>query len=143
MICLKKIYIREEEETCDIIKRILVRIKKIFNIINIETKNENHICYLPIFKGSKNSKYSIKRLSLKINSILEGKGVNTIILSEYLDNNQLLKNYLYAKNINILDGRYLFKCLICEIIKDIFRIKNKSIKSRRGFSTNKWFYRDK
>lgn len=133
---MKTIYIKETEETCDIVRRIILKIKKIFNIVNIENKSNHTIYYLPIFKDNKISKYRIKKLSNKINSLLEKEGSNTIVLSEYLDNNQLLKNYLYMENINILDGRYLFKCLTYKIIEYIFKIKNKAMEFRRDFIAN-------
>lgn len=134
---MKIVYIREAEETCDIIKRIILKIKRFLNIINIENKSNNTIYYLPIFKDSKISKYRIKRLVCKVNNLLEKEGTNSIVLSEYLYNNVLLRNYLYSENINILDGRFLFKCLTYNIIKYIFKIKNKAMEFRRDFITNK------
>lgn len=133
---MKIIYIKETEETCDIIKRIILRIKKIFNFVKIENSDNNIIYYLPVFKDSKISKYRIKKLVNKVNTLLEKDNSNTIVLSEHLDKNQLLKNYLYAENINILDGRYLFKCLTYNILEYIFRIKNKAMEFRRGFNSS-------
>jgi len=133
---LKIIYIKETEETCDIIKRIILRIKKIFNFVKIENSDNNIIYYLPVFKDSKISKYRIKKLVNKVNTLLEKDNSNTIVLSEHLDKNQLLKNYLYAENINILDGRYLFKCLTHKILEYILKIKNKAMEFRRGFNSN-------
>lgn len=133
---MKIIYIKETEETCDIIKRIILRIKKIFNFVKIENSDNNIIYYLPVFKDSKISKYRIKKLVNKVNTLLEKDNSNTIVLSEHLDKNQLLKNYLYAENINILDGRYLFKCLTHKILEYILKIKNKAMEFRRGFNSN-------
>lgn len=133
---MKIIYIRETEETCDIIKRILLSIKKILNIIRVEDNGSNKMYYLPMFKDSKLSEYRIKRITNKINSLLEKDGVNNVALSEYLDNNQLFKNHLYSKNINILNGRFLFKCLTYKIIEYIFKIKNTSMEFRRSFIAN-------
>ena len=130
MIYLKIIFIKETEETCDIIRRIIIKIKKFLNIINVENKSNNIIYYLPIFKNSKFSKKSTKRLSLKINRFLEKQGANTIVLSEYLQDNELLKNYLYSENINILDGRYLFKCLTYNCIEYILNIRKKKMEFR-------------
>jgi len=127
------VYIKETEETCDIVKRIILRIKRFFNIIKVEKTNNKIICYLPFFKGNKIPNYRIKRLVNKINILLEAEGSSNIALSEYLDNNQLLKNYLYNENVNILDGRYLFKCLIYKILEYLFRIKNKEMEFRRSF----------
>lgn len=133
---MKIIYIREAEETCDIIKRIINRIKMFFYIIKVEIRNNNILYYIPIFKNNRISKYRIKKLSYRINKLLEKDGTSTIVLSGNLSNNQLLKNYLFSKNINILDGRYLFKCLIYEILEYIFKIKNKEIELRRSLYIN-------
>lgn len=129
-------YIRETEETCDIVKRILLHIKRKLNIIKVDYKEDNKMCYLPVFKETKLSKHRVKRISNKINSLLEREGISNIVLSEYLNNNQMLKNYLYSKNINILDGRFLFKCLTYQIIEHIFKIKNKAMEFRRSFIAN-------
>lgn len=127
---MKIIYIKEVEETCDIVRRIILRAKRFLNVIERKNIDEYTMYYLPIFRDSKLSKHRIKKLSNKINTLLEKDGSNTIVLSEYLDNNQLLKNYLYIENINILDGRYLFKCLTHKILEYIFRIKNKTMEFR-------------
>lgn len=133
---MKVILIKETEETCDIVKRILVKIKKFLNIIKSKFEKDNNIYCLPIFKDSKISTYRIKKISNKINKLLEKDGSNTIVLSGYLDKNQLLKNYLYAENINILDGRFLFKCLSEKILEYIYKIKGKEIELRRSFYFN-------
>lgn len=107
-------------------KKILLKINKFFNVINI--KEDKY--YLPVLKKDKLSEHNIKRLTNKINKLLEKNGVDNIALSEYLNSNQLFKNYLYSNNINILNGRFLFKCLIYKIIEYIFKIKNKQIELR-------------
>lgn len=135
---MKIIYIKETEETCDFVKRIILKIKKILNIIKVESKYNNFVFYyLPLFKNSRFSKYRIKKLSNKINKLLEQDVSNTIVLSENLNKNRLLKNYLYIENINILDGRYLFKCLIYNMLEYIFRIKNKAMEFRGDILANK------
>ncbi|MBQ2917354.1 MAG: hypothetical protein IJE59_04220 [Clostridia bacterium] len=134
---MKIIYIKETEETCDIIKRLILKVKRFLNIINVENKSNNTIYYLPIFKDSKISKYRIKRLVWKINNLLEKEGCNSIVLSEYLCKNLLFKNYLCSENINILDGRFLFKCLTNNVIKYIFKLKKREVEFRRNFITNK------
>ena len=127
---MKVIYIKEAEEISNIREKTLLKIKRIFNIIRIE--NDNTYC-LPIFKGYNLSRYKIKRLANKIYKLIENDQTNCIVLSEYLNNSQLLKNYLYSENINILDGKYLFKSLSCKILEYIYEIKNKPIELRRGF----------
>jgi len=126
---LKIVYIKETKETCDIVKRIILKIKKFLNIIKIKN---NNIYFLSIFKKSKLSKFRMKRLSNKIYKLLEKNETNCVVLSEHLNSNGLFKKYLYCKNINILDGRYLFKNLSCKILEYIFKIKNKPMELRRS-----------
>jgi len=133
---LNVIYIKEREDTCDIIKRIMIKMKKFLNIIKIQNINNSLIYELPIFKDCKISKYRIRKLSNRINKLLEKDGSNCIVLSEYLNGKQLLKNYLYIENINILNGRYLFKCLTYKILEYIFKIRNKQMEFRRNFIVN-------
>lgn len=130
------VYIRETEETCGIIKRILIRIKRVLNVIKVEYNGYNKMYYLPILKGSRLSKYRIKKIANKINFLLERQGATNVVLSEYLGQNQLLKNFLYSKNINILNGRFLFKCLTYQVIEYIFKIKNEAMEFRRSFIAN-------
>lgn len=127
MSVLNVVYIRETKDTCDIIKRISLRIKCFFNIINIEMVGQKTIYNLPIFFNQNISKYKLNRLSKKIIKKLEGYEVKNIVLSKYLYNLQILKNNLYSENINILDGRYLFKCLTYEVIEHILKRQNKNI----------------
>lgn len=131
MSVLKVCYIREKEDTCDFIKRIIVRIKRLFNIIDIVKNNGKLIYYLPIFNGTKLTKYRINKLSMRIVNKLENEGIKNIALSKYLETIPLLKSKLYCKNVNILDGRLLFKCLSYELIEYILNIKNKKIQERR------------
>lgn len=123
----------ETEETCDIVKRLFLKIKRCFNVINIEKKENKTFYILPIFKNNKISKYRLKKFANKVNFLMETEGTTTAVLSECLYNNQLFKNFLYSKNINILDGKFLFKCLTYKIIEYIFKVKNKEMKLRRSF----------
>lgn len=133
---MKVVYIRETEDTCDIIQRIILGMKKFFNIINIEEKEDKKIYYLPIFKNTKISKYRIKKLSDKLGTLLEKDGVSNIAVSKYLESVDNLKIYLYCKNINILDGRYLFKCLIFDCIQYVLNKRKKKMELRRSFIIN-------
>ena len=119
----KIIYIREMNKASSLKNKLLLNFRKIFNII----KTKDNIYYLPIYKEDKFSEHKIKRLTKKINMLLERDASNTVALSIYLDKNQLLKNYLYSQNVNILDGRFLFKCLSYKLIEYILHIKNKEM----------------
>lgn len=133
---MKVVYIREAEDTCDIIQRIILVIKRFFNVINIKEKEGRKIYYLPIFKNTKINKYSIKKLSNKLGTLLKEDGVSNIVLSKYLESVDNLKMYLYCKNINILDGRYLFKCLIFDCIQYVLNKRKKKMEFRRSFIIN-------
>ncbi len=119
----KIIYIREMNKASSLKNKLLLNFRKIFNII----KTKDNIYYLPIYKEDKFSEHKIKRLTKKINMLLERDASNTVALSIYLDKNQLFKNYLYSQNVNILDGRFLFKCLSYKLIEYILHIKNKEM----------------
>ena len=127
---MKVIYIKETEETCDFVKRIILKLKCFFNIINIKNVQEKTTYNLPIFANRKISNRKINKLSKKIIKKLEEDGVYNIALSKYLCTVERLKNSFYSENINILDGRYLFKCLSYELIEYVLKIKNKKIQER-------------
>lgn len=122
------IYLKETDENCDFVKKFIVKLKKTFNIIELKNESGRKICYLPLFKEKSISKRKISKFSKKIIKILENNGISDVALSEYLSGLEELKNSLYSENINILNGRYLFKCLTEEIIKYILKIKNEDIK---------------
>lgn len=130
-------YIKETEETCDFVKRILVKIKRIFNIVELKKDNEKTIMILPILKSSKIKDKKIKKISKKINKKLYDGNIENVVLSNILSNNILLKQKLYEQNINILNGRYLFNLLIPEVIEYILKRQKKKIENRRNYITNK------
>ena len=128
---MKVIYVRETKETCDFIKRTILKLKCFFNVINIENIQEKTIYNLPIFANKKISNRKAIKLSKKVIRNLEEDGVCNIALSKYLCTVERLRNSFYSENINILDGRYLFKCLSYELIEYILKIKNKKMQERR------------
>lgn len=133
---LKAIYISETMQTCDFVKRFILSIKRIFNIVKIDNIKGKTIFYLPIYQNNRLSKYRIKKISKKIINLLKKEGISDIVLSNYLETVDLLKNNLYSNNLNILDGRYLFKCLSYKVIEYIFKLKKKTMKLRRSFIVN-------
>lgn len=129
MSLLKIIYVSETIETCDIIKRIILKIKCFFNIIESKNEEGKLIYYLPIFSIENINKRKVKRISKGIIKRLQKDESSNVVLSEYLGKIQELKNNLYSENINILNGRYLFKCLIDEIIDYIIKRQNQDIQT--------------
>ncbi|MGN1270968.1 MAG: hypothetical protein ACI4UX_03195 [Clostridia bacterium] len=134
-------YIKETQETCDFVKRILIRIKRLFNIIKFCEDNKRTIIYLPIFKSNRIVDKRIVKLAKKINKRLYDNDIENVVLSSYLAENDILKQKLYCQNINILDGRYLFYLLIPETIEYILKKQKKKIESRRNYFINKRPYR--
>lgn len=88
---------------------IKLKLKNILNKIELNGK----FITLPI-----NKKVSIKK-AVKLACKLEENNVRNVVLSKYLNNIQELKNEIHSNNINILEGRFLFKLLIKEIIEYI------------------------
>lgn len=94
------------------------------NFLNkIEERKEGHIVFLelPIKTCDKIKDKKIKRIVKK----LEMYNIKTVLLSERLYRIEELKSGLQAKNIKILEGKYLFKLLIKDSISYICK-RNKT-----------------
>lgn len=130
-------YIKETEETCDFVKRILVKVKRIFNIVELKKDNGKTIMILPIFKSNKIRNKKVVKISKKINKKLYNNNIENVVLSNALADKILLKQKLYEQNINILDGRHLFNLLILEVIEYILKRQKKKIENRRNYNISK------
>lgn len=119
-------YVQENLYTCDIVKRWIIKIKKIFNIIDIKKVDEKNICYLPFLADKKIKR--INRVSKKLNKILYKNDVQNLVLSEELYKQEELKNILYSNNINILNGKKLFNYLAYETLEYILENQGKELK---------------
>lgn len=122
--------ISETHETCDFVKRIVIKIKKIFNIVEFSEDNGKTTITLPLFKSNKIRNKKIIKIAKRINKKLYDNNIENVVLSNYLEENEILKQKLYCQNINILDGRYLFYLLIPEIIEYI--LKRQKVKLQNG-----------
>ena len=129
---LKIGYVREAEETCDFVKNVILYFKRLFNIIKVEEKDGKRIYYLPLYKNTKVSNYRVKKIARKLVSKIKLDNTKNVVLSNYLETLNELKIILYSKNVNILNGRYLFKCLILNVIDYIFKRKNIKTELRRS-----------
>jgi len=123
-------YISETHETCDFVKRIVIKIKKIFNIVEFSEDNGKTTITLPLFKSNRIRNKKIIKIAKRINKKLYDNNIENVVLSNYLEKNEILKQKLYCQNINILDGRYLFYLLIPEIIEYI--LKRQKVKLQNG-----------
>jgi len=130
VIILNICYISETHETCDFVKRIVIKIKKIFNIVEFSEDNGKTTITLPLFKSNKIRNKKIIKIAKRINKKLYDNNIENVVLSNYLEENEILKQKLYCQNINILDGRYLFYLIIPEIIEYI--LKRQKVKLQNG-----------
>ena len=129
MIILKICYIKEMNETCDFVKRILIKIKKLFNIVEFSEDKGKTTIILPLFKSNIIKDKKIIKIAKKINRKLYDNNIENVVLSNYLEENEILKQKLYCQNINILDGRYLFYLLIPEIVDYILKRQKKKLEN--------------
>lgn len=116
------VYIKEYEN----INKIKKSIAQILRYIRVESKAEKTFYTIAINENKKNIK-----LTKKIKEYLERNNINTVVLSDNLLKNEELKNSLYENNIDILDGRKLFKILSCDILKEIYKYKKMDLKNRK------------
>lgn len=118
-------FIQESKEK----NKFKLRINNMFTSIEY---NGNFI-NLPINEKSKLSNKKVKKIIKK----LKENNIRTVVLSKYLEHIEELKNEIYSNNINILEGRYLFKLLIKESIEYICKKSNKKMEDLEiSFLTN-------
>lgn len=126
---MKICYIKEMNETYDFVKRILIKIKKLFNIVEFSEDKGKTTIILPLFKSNIIKDKKIIKIAKKINKKLYDNNIENVVLSNYLEENEILKQKLYCQNINILDGRYLFYLLIPEIVDYILKRQKKKLEN--------------
>ena len=133
-------YIKETEETKEILgenaqkfplifKRILYIIKNKLCIVNVKEIEDKIICIIPFVKENKITPKIAEKISRKINKLLDKNNVKNVVLSEHLNSIETLVNSLQTNNINILDGRWLFKYEIIDIVNYIAETSNKKIEN--------------
>ena len=109
-------------------KKIIYFFRNLFIIIGIEKiNNDNIICYIPKNYIKITNKFITKIVSKKICNVLYDNNINIVVLSNKLKTNNIIINAIQSENIEILDGRELFKDLILKITKYICKIKNENI----------------
>lgn len=105
----------------------LIRKIEVTNVVNEHYKNiainKIMIC-IPKYKKNKLDKKLIKNLIY----ILRQNGIRNIVLSKALHSNIIFKNQLYAYNYNIMNGRFLMKTSIIDIINYIMDNAETNIK---------------
>ena len=71
---------------------------------------------LPIEKNENISEKKIKRLTKKIEKLINKANCKTIILSKYLKHNENLIMELKNKKVKLVEGKWLFNVMIYEIL---------------------------
>ena len=111
-------------------EKLVLRFKFLFGIIKKEYVNNTLVYLLPITKSMKLNKRKIRRIATRLNNLLYKNDIEDVVLSNYLYNNELFKNLLYGQNINIFNGKKLFKYMTYNILEYICNIKNEDINSK-------------
>lgn len=103
-------------------KNIIMNVKRILGIITIKPIGDGILFFVPYKK-----KNEIK-LADKIAKKLQYYNIENIVIENKLQSDNF-KNILYEYNINILNGRWLFKFLLIDILKYISNLKNEKLES--------------
>jgi hypothetical protein len=91
-----------------------------FKIKFVKANLEKNVIILPDVSKDKKLK---KTLSKMIND----NNIKTVVLSKNLNDNEKLKIFLNSYNIDILDGRYLFRFMIFDVVNFILEKKSKKL----------------
>lgn len=94
-------------------------LESMFKIIKIEGNK----LILPLKKKNINKKY-LAKLARKTKKILDKTKSKKIVLSKILKENEEYKNILYTYGFDIVDGKWLFEVISCEVLDYIVNLKN-------------------
>lgn len=100
-----------------------LKLKSILNKIEEKNAGNKFFLTLPV---SVDNKIKDKKF-IKLVEQLGKYKMKTVVLSEGLYNIEVIKNNLYSRNIDILDGKFLFKLLTEEIIHYLCKKIRKNI----------------
>ena len=102
-----QVFLIEEEKSASFFKKYFKRIEVVNDKILINCNIEN-------FKISTKIK-----LFRKIKNILDSNNIKNVIISKEIKKDSEFVNLFYSNNLDIIDGRILFKKLIIQIIENI------------------------
>ena len=117
---IEDILSEKEKKMSKFVKKLLAGVKIKFGKF---AKNGN-IIVLPM---KENQIVSDKKIKKIIENMLKKNICKTVVLNKNLNGNEELKNVLNSHNVNILDGRYLFRFLIFNIVDFILEKQSKKI----------------
>ena len=94
-------------------------LESMFKIIKIEGNK----LILPLKTKNINKKY-LAKLARKTKKILDKTKSKKIVLSKILKENEEYKNILYTYGFDIVDGKWLFEVISCEVLDYIVNLEN-------------------
>lgn len=112
----------------NIINRIKYIIKKIFYIPTIKMFENKRIYIFP-----RNKLYNIAKTEKMIDKLakkLDENQIDNIIICKELNKNDKFKNIIYSKNLNILDGKWLYNFLLYDILIYILMLNGLEIENQ-------------
>ena len=96
---------------------------RIFKLLNIIKLQEDRII-LPVAKDELIDNIKSEKLANKTCKILDKSLSNKIVVSKQIKKQEVYLNYLYNKNIDIVDGKWLFEILSCDALDCILKKNN-------------------
>lgn len=137
-----KIKSRKVKKIYNFLLRILININygiKVFkgNVEIEQLKEESLLCIIPInidkiknSGGNKFSYYLYKKCINNIERIVRKYNVKFIILSKKVKELEEIKNICLCNNIKILDGKYLLKVMITNVLEHILNARNEKLETQ-------------
>ena len=107
-------YIREIDKPNMLLEKLnIVRLKNDEIILPIKTENNNE-----------KTMNNLEKLAYKTNKILAKTNSKKLVLSKNIKKQKQYVNYLYAYDYDIVDGVWLFKILLPDVLEHIIKKKN-------------------
>ena len=107
-------YIREIDKPNVLLEKLnIVRLKNDEIILPIKTENNNE-----------KTMNNLEKLAYKTNKILAKTNSKKLVLSKNIKKQKQYVNYLYAYDYDIVDGVWLFKILLPDVLEHIIKKKN-------------------
>ena len=137
-----KIKSRKVKSIYNFLLRILISINFSFKKFNAnlkieKIKEESLLCIIPIdidrikkINSSKFVKYLYKKCANNIEKTFNEYDVKFIILSKKVKELEEIKKICTYNNIKILDGKYLFKIMLPNVLEHIFCIRNEKLETQ-------------
>lgn len=137
-----KIKSRQAKKIYNLLIRILININFGFKMfrgkLEIEKiKDESLLCIIPINIDKINDKSSSKFISYlykkcvnNIERTINMYNVNIIILSKKVKRLEEIKNICICNNVKILDGKYLLKIMLANVLEHILNARNEKLETQ-------------